>query len=147
MARNRILCESSPDEVFGILADPRRYGDFVVGSRTVRRFHPRWPEQGSDIHHSLGVGVTLIKDRSISLTSEPPHLLVLKTMMRPVGIAETAFRLSPHARGTMVELEERPISGPLALPVLAPLVDAMLWLRNRLVLRRLCALAAHRRDR
>lgn len=144
MARNRIYCESSPDAVFGILADPRRYGDFVVGSRTIRRFHPRWPEEGSDIHHSLGLGATLIRDRSVSLRSESPHLLVLKTMMRPIGITETIFRLSPKDGGTVAEIEENPVSGPIAVPALASLVDSALWLRNRRVLQRLRKLAAQR---
>ena len=36
MARNEIFIGAPPAAVFGVLADPRSYGEWVVGSREIR---------------------------------------------------------------------------------------------------------------
>jgi uncharacterized protein YndB with AHSA1/START domain len=137
MARNRTAVDASPETVFAVLANPSRYAYFVVGTKTVRRFDPNWPEPGSAFHHTLGVGLPLLRDATISVAVDPPRQLVLKTRLMPLGMNDTVFRLTPEGDGTLVELEEKPIAGPAAAKAIAPLVDRLLWLRNQELLRRL----------
>jgi hypothetical protein len=47
---------------------------------------------------------------------------------------------------TEVEVEERPVEGPMAA-VWSPVLDALMWMRNHETLRRLRRLAEHRAER
>lgn len=126
-----------PEQVFAVLADASRYADFVVGSRHIRDADVGWPDAGSAFHHSLGWGVTLIRDQTTVVESEPPRRLVLHTGMGPLGAARTEFRLEPLGARTRVEVEEVPSDGLVALPGIASLVTALIWVRNKETLRRL----------
>ncbi len=137
MTRNRTVVDATPETVFAVLADPRRYAYFVVGTKKIRRFDPRWPEPGSAFHHTLGVGLPLIRDATVCVEVDEPHRLVLRAHMRPLAVNETTFRLTPQQGGTSVEVEERAVAGPAAAKVVAPLVDGLLWLRNQELVRRL----------
>ena len=44
MARNEHLVHASPAAVFGVLADPRSYAYWVVGSKEVRDADRTWPQ-------------------------------------------------------------------------------------------------------
>lgn len=125
------------EQVFAVLADASRYGDFVVGSRHIRDADLKWPDPGSTFHHSLGWGITLIRDHTTVVESEPPTRPVLHTGMGPFGAARTEFRLEPLGARTRVEVEEIPSEGLVAVPGIASLVAGMIWLRNKETLRRL----------
>lgn len=144
MARNRITSQASPERVFAVLADPRRYAYFVVGTRRIRRFDPRWPEPGSMFHHSLGVGVTAIRDTTQSTAVDPPRRLVVQPRMRPLAVNESVFVLTHTDGQTVIEVEETAVAGPATHKVVAPIVDRLLALRNALLLRRLCKVAEAR---
>lgn len=62
MARNRTVVDAPVEAVFAVLADPRTYDDFVVGTKRIRRFEPTWPELGSALQHTLGVGPFVLRD-------------------------------------------------------------------------------------
>lgn len=145
MARNHIVCHAPAEAVFAVLADPRPYAYFVVGTRKIRRFHPRWPEPGSVFHHSLGVGVTLIRDRTESLAADPPRRLDLRARMRPLSVNEIVFEITPARQGTVIHMEERAVAGAAAHRLIAPLADRLLYLRNKLLLQRLAKVAEARR--
>ena len=144
MAVNRRRIGASPERVFAVLADPRLYAYFVVGTRTIRWFDPRWPDPGSAFHYSLGLCVTLLRDQTIVVEAEPPHRLVLRLRMRRLGDIRTVFRLARVGEGTLVEVQEFPLDGPLAAEPVGPLVDGLIWLRNVEVLRRLSGLVEGR---
>lgn len=146
MARNRALVEATPETVFAVLADPRRYAYFVVGTKKIRRFDPRWPEPGSAFHHTLGVGLPLIRDPTICVEVDEPNRLVLHAAMRPLAVNETTFRITPQQGRSLVEVEERTVAGPAAAQVVAPLVDGLLWLRNQELVRRLRKTAERRQN-
>ena len=57
MATTRTQIAASPDEVFAALANPENYGDWVVGSDTIRDADPAWPKVGSRFHHRRRVGL------------------------------------------------------------------------------------------
>ena len=144
MAVNTATIAAPPEIVFSVLADPASYAAFVVGTRTIRRFDPRFPEPGSELHHTLGVGpVPVIWDLSRVEEVAEGRRLVLRAQMRPLAVNRVAFSLRPAGGGTDVEVEEYPIGGPAAL-LWNPAFEALMGLRNAEMLRRLSRLAERR---
>lgn len=131
------------DAVASILADPRAYDGIVVGSRKVRLFDPRWPEDGTAFHHTVGFGPVTIRDKTTVLRDALPDEIELAAGARPIGVLQVTFRLAAEGDGTRVEMEEGPLSGPLKLawnPVLVELTTR----RNDVALGRLDDLARAR---
>lgn len=147
MAINTGVVRASRGRVFAILSNPKHYGRFVVGTRRIRVFDPTWPDVGSEFHHSLGCGITLIRDATHVLQVSDPDHLALHTAMGPLGANRTDLRLSPDPGGTRVEVEEVPVAGFVAIDGLSAAVERMIWLRNRELLRRLGQLAEQANDR
>jgi hypothetical protein len=125
-----------PDAVAAVLADPRSYDGVVVGSKRIRWFDARWPEPGTQFHHSVGIGILHIRDRTTVVQDDLPSRLVLTAGMGPLGKAEVDFNLTPTDGGTRVEMREEPVSGPLKALWSPPLAAAMRT-RNTRALRRL----------
>jgi hypothetical protein len=140
MADDSTLVDAPRSSVFTVLADPPRYEQFVVGNSAVRRFDPRWPEDGSVFHHSLGIRPFLIKDVATSLGTDNATYLVLLTRMGFLGATITTFRLLTRPGGTEVEIREEPMWG-MAAWMWTKLVDLVLAWRNRRLLARLKRLA------
>lgn len=140
MARNRTVVEASPETLFSVLSDPRAYARFVVGSKRIRHFEPAFPEPGSGFHRTLGVGPLVVRDITRVVEADPPRQLVLHAGVRPFAVNRTAFRLEPRGPVTEVEVEEHPVTGP-AVKIWNPVLDAVLWLRNAELLRRLKRMA------
>ena len=128
------------ETVFALLANPKRYEEFVVGNSTIRRFDPAWPDEGMRFHHSLGVKPFVVKDESISLATDHATYLVMETRMSVLGASITAFELTPTGAGTEIEIFEEAIRGPFAWLWSRP-VEALLDWRNRRLLERLTGLA------
>jgi uncharacterized protein YndB with AHSA1/START domain len=140
MARNEIRIDVLPEAVFGVLSDPRSFARWVVGSRTIRRADPSWPAPGAAFDHAVGIGPLALKDSSEVLASEPPRLLRLLVMVRPLSKAHVTLRLSPDGGGTRVEMTEVAADTRSRL-LFNPLTDPLVRLRNAESLRRLKALA------
>jgi hypothetical protein len=140
VARTETIVHARPDAVFAVLSDPMAYPRFVVGSRRVRRFDPRWPEPGTALHHSIGIGPLVWRDKTDAVEKEPGTHLVVRPHVRPFVIIESRFELEARGDSTLVRLDEFAISGPLARVWPGPL-DGLMGLRNRLTLRRLARLA------
>jgi uncharacterized protein YndB with AHSA1/START domain len=137
MARNTIHVNAPPEAVWEVLADPRLYGNWVVGASTTRDVEGRWPEPGSRLHHTQ---MLLIHDTTSVLESDPRRRLVLEARARPLVIARVDIRLEPESGGTFIVLDETAIGGLLgALP--QALSDAPIHLRNHETVRRLKRLA------
>ncbi|MFP5372014.1 MAG: SRPBCC family protein [Actinomycetes bacterium] len=145
MARNTAVVAAPPATVFSVLSDPASYARFVVGSKRIRRFDPRWPEAGSAFHHTLGVGPLVLRDLTRVVEVEDGRRLVLRAQMRPFAVNRVAFGLSAVEEGTEVEVEEHPVEGPAA-KAWNPALDRLMWLRNQEMLRRLARIAARRED-
>ena len=144
MAVNTAVVEAPPETVFSVLADPPSYASFVVGTKTIRRFDPRFPEQDSEFNHTLSVGpVPVVWDLSRVEEVVEGRRLVLRAQMRPMAVNRVAFTLRPVDAGTEVEVEEYAIEGPAAL-LWTPAFEGLMWLRNQEMLRRLKALAERR---
>ena len=143
MATTSIVVDAPPEAVWAVLADPRSYEDWVVGSKEIRRWDPEWPAVGATFHHTFMIGLLPLKDRTSVLESEPPRRLVLRARARPTGIAHVALSLTAEGDGTLVELAEWPVEGPPAA-LSNPLQDLLIKRRNDVALRRLKRLAERR---
>jgi uncharacterized protein YndB with AHSA1/START domain len=144
MAVNTVTVEAPPDIVFSVLADPPSYASFVVGTKRIRRFDARFPDLGSEFHHTLGVGpVPVVWDLSRVEEVDDGRRLVLRAQMRPLAVNLVAFTLRPVDAGTEVEVEEYAIEGPVAL-LWNPGFEALMSLRNTEMLRRLKKLSERR---
>jgi hypothetical protein len=131
------------DVVASILADPRTYDGIVVGSRRVRWFDARFPDEGTDFHHTVGFGPITIRDKSTVIRDALPDELELAAGTRPLGVLTVIFRLRADGAGTLVEMEEGPRSGPLKL-VWNPALAMVTARRNDVALKRLEKLAVAR---
>jgi hypothetical protein len=131
------------DVVASILADPRTYDGIVVGSRRVRWFDARFPDEGTNFHHTVGFGPITIRDKSTVIRDALPDELELAAGTRPIGVLTVIFRLRAEGAGTLVEMEEGPRSGPIAL-VWNPALAMVTAKRNDVALGRLEKLAVAR---
>ncbi len=112
-ARTTLPFESSPEQVFAVLADGRRYADWVVGAKRIRDVDDAWPAEGSCFHHEVGVGPLTIKDSTKLLAFEPPRKVVLEARAWPAGRARVTITVSPRDGGrSEVLIEEVPTGGP-----------------------------------
>lgn len=143
MAHNEIDVEAPPEAVFAVLADPRSYARWVVGSRKIRRADPDWPARGSAFDHAVGIGPLTLKDSSEAVESDPPRLLRLRVMTRPLAVAWVTLRIHPSGGGARVEMDEVAADTRSRL-FFNPLTDPLIKLRNAESLRRLKALAERR---
>jgi uncharacterized protein YndB with AHSA1/START domain len=136
MATTHTQIAASPDEVFAALANPDNYGDWVVGSDTIRDADPAWPKVGSRFHHRVGFGLLKLNDHTEVLEVQPPHRLVMHARARPLGTAKVTMLLTErdgHTDVTMIEVAGDRFSR-LAFN---RLTDPLIHLRNVEALRRL----------
>ena len=140
MARNEISIAAPPEAVFDLLADPRAYGKWVVGSREIRAADESWPAPGSAFDHSVGKAPLVIKDDTSVVDSQPPVMLELRARARPLPTARITLHLQPYGRGTRVTMIEEPTNRVLRMAG-GHLLHAAVRIRNRESLRRLKALA------
>ena len=139
--------DQPPTAVFALLSDAWRYAEWVVGAKRIRGVDATWPQPGSRFHHRVGFGPFTIEDSTVVEAYNPPNRLVLRARARPAGVARVTITLVPtRDGGTDVEMEEHPIGGP-ARWIHNPLLDALIAVRNRKSLARLCRLVAQPSDR
>lgn len=117
-------------EVFGALADPWTYPEWLVGAQAMRTVEPEWPAPGASFHHRVGLGGPLVvDDHSTVRRVEAPGLLELEVRARPFGRACVTFRLTVVGpASTRVEFSEVPIGAARAM---APLAAPLAIVRNR----------------
>jgi NAD(P)-dependent dehydrogenase (short-subunit alcohol dehydrogenase family)/uncharacterized protein YndB with AHSA1/START domain len=144
VARNRIHIRAEPEAVFGLLSDPDRYPEWVVGASDIRDYDRSFPEPGSRFHHEVGLRAVTLSDHTEVLEADSPRRLVLKAKARPLGTARIALELSASAEGTEVLMDERPGDRLSSLLAGNPVADGLLRLRNAESLSRLKRIAEGR---
>jgi hypothetical protein len=140
MSRTSRVMRCTPEDVFGVLADGWSYVSWVVGSARIRAVDERWPAEGTQIHHSVGLWPALINDTSQVENLSPPLRIQLKVRAWPTGEGRVTITCRPKGDSTLVTIEERAVSGPAVL-IPAAVQDVLLNARNREALRRLSYLA------
>jgi uncharacterized protein YndB with AHSA1/START domain len=136
MATTSTQIAASPDEVFAVLANAENYGDWIVGSDTIRDADPTWPKVGSRFHHRVGFGLLKVNDHTEVLEVDAPHRLVMHARARPLGTAKVTMLIAESQGGTSVTMIE--VAGDrLSRIALNRLSDPLIHLRNIEALRRL----------
>jgi len=136
MARNEIVVAAPRERVFGILADPAKYAEWVVGAAGVHDADERWPQAGSRLRHRTGVGRASIDDATEVVESQPPARIVLIAHLGVLGSFRVELVLEElEGAATRIVMEEEPIEGVSRLA--GPVGDAAGRVRNALSLRRL----------
>jgi len=143
MSTNELTIRTTPQEVWDVLADGWLYPLWVVGAARMRRVDPGWPDEGTRIHHSVGLWPLLINDHTEVLEVRTGEFLRLRARAWPVGAAEIAITLTPNGEHTDVRLEETVTSGPGAL-IPPPIEGLSLKWRNSEALQRLASIAERR---
>jgi Polyketide cyclase / dehydrase and lipid transport len=141
----RVMRGTDPRVVFDVLRDGNTYASWVVGTRTIRKVEPGWPEPGTALHYTVGYGPLRKDDETRSLAYEPDRRLELEARAWPAGTARIELRAEPVQEGTLVSIEEHPLRGPAKL-LNNPAMDLLIKIRNVETLRRLerCAQRHHR---
>jgi uncharacterized protein YndB with AHSA1/START domain len=135
MAVNEIEIAATPDEVWGVLAEPQAYAEWVVGTKRIRGADEGFPATGTRLHHTVGVGPVAVDDSSLVLRSERPSVLELEARLGPLGSAHVTLRLEERGAGTRVVMHEHGLRG--ATRLLQPAGDLVVRGRNLLSLERL----------
>lgn len=144
MAVLNVLVDRDPSQVWDVLSDGRSYAEWVVGTKHIKEADPRWPELGSRIEYSVGVGRWTIEDITTVRLVEPGQRLELEAQAGWLGSARISIVLLPWGEGqTLVILDEHPLTGPGATWHTA-LVDVVLRIRNQRMVRSLARLVHER---
>ena len=130
--------------VFALLADPKSYADWVVGSDKVLRADPGWPAPGSAFEHVVGVWPFKSHDHSYVEDVQAPIHLRLRVKARPFVTAHVWLDLSEQDGGTLVQMQERG-ADPLSKLVMNRFTQPLVKTRNELALRRLRDMAEGKR--
>lgn len=140
MAITHTQIAAPPERIFAVLSDPYSYGDWVVGSDTIRDADANWPAIGSRFHHRVGFCLMKINDHTEVLDVDPPLRLVMHARARPVGTAQVTMLLTEHTRGTYVTMIEA-AGDRLSRVGMNRLTDPLVRLRNIKSLQRLKRIA------
>ncbi|MFE0440459.1 SRPBCC family protein [Streptomyces nigra] len=140
MARNRRLILSSPSEVWSLLADGSRYGEWVTGTQRVLTVDPHWPDVGARLRVRVGMGPVTLDDDVVVRICEPGRRLELEARAEPFGAARIAMRLIPWGEHTLFVIDWHPLRGPGTRMHGLP-VDYVVAIRNGMMLTKLARIA------
>ena len=140
MARNRRLILSSPSEVWSLLADGSRYGEWVTGTQRVLTVDPHWPDVGARLRVRVGMGPVTLDDDVVVRICEPERRLELEARAEPFGAARIAMRLIPWGGHTLFVIDWHPLRGPGTRMHGLP-VDYVVAIRNGMMLTKLARIA------
>ena len=140
MARNRRLILSSPSEVWSLLANGSRYGEWVTGTQRVLTVDPHWPDVGARLRVRVGMGPVTLDDDVVVRICEPGRRLELEARAEPFGAARIAMRLIPWGGHTLFVIDWHPLRGPGTRMHGLP-VDYVVAIRNGMMLTKLARIA------
>ncbi|GAB7110042.1 SRPBCC family protein [Streptomyces phaeofaciens JCM 4814] len=146
MARNRQLILSSPAEVWALLSDGRRYGEWVSGTQEVTAADAHWPDVGARLRVRVGVGPLVLDDTCVVRICEPQRRLELEAKADPFGAARIAMRLIPWGENTLFVLDWHPLRGP-GIRMHGLPVDYVVRIRNGMMLTKLARIAVREHSR
>ncbi|QHY99720.1 Polyketide cyclase / dehydrase and lipid transport [Streptomyces sp. S4.7] len=136
MAVRHRLIERPVADVWAVLADGSRYGDWVVGTSDSRPQEGAWPEVGSGITYTIRLGRCAVSGSTVVRRCEEPGVLELEADSGRLGTARIAVEVRPWGENALVIIDEHPLRGPGGL-LHNTAVDALIQLRHRTMLARL----------
>ena len=146
MARNEIVIDAPPSDVYATLLDAENYPKWVIGAKRLRNVDASWPRRGSRFSPEVGAGPVEMAANTRLVEKQENRLVVLCVQLQPLATAVVRLVLTSKARGrkTRVVMTEEPTAGPVAW-FRNPLTTATIAVRNALSLRRLRRLVASSR--
>ncbi|MFD0020634.1 SRPBCC family protein [Streptomyces sp. NPDC058382] len=139
MAVRHRLIRKPPADVWDVLSDVERYGDWVVGTSRAELDEGHWPELGAALRYEIRIGPLTLHNRTVVRRSEPIGVLELEADSGPLGTARIAMELRPWGEHTLVILDEHPLRGAGGT-LHNGLLDVVQQARNRAMLGRLARL-------
>jgi uncharacterized protein YndB with AHSA1/START domain len=146
MAVVNVLIRRPPAQVWDVLADGHAYAEWVVGTREIRAVDDGWPEVGTAIHYTVGLGPLTFRGKTIVRRLEPGRQLGLEADGGPLGTARIVIELLEWGDDTVVLLDEHPLRGT-AYQLHNAISDAVLLLRGRPMVQNLARLVEKRHPR
>lgn len=143
MAVRHRLIRKSPEDVWNVLCDVERYGDWVVGTSRAELDEGQWPELGAALRYEIRIGPLTLRNRTVVRRSEPGTVLELEADSGPLGTARIAMELRPWGEHTLLILDEHPLRGAGGA-LHNGLLEAAQQLRHRAMLGRLARLCEER---
>jgi uncharacterized protein YndB with AHSA1/START domain len=145
MASVEYVINTTPEQVFAVLADGWTYSDWVVGTAHIRDVDAQYPQPGTAVHHKAGPWPVSLRDSSKVLAMEPDRKLTLQVRLWPLGEATVEMELVPvGTNATEVSMFEEFRAGPLQ-GIQNKINDVLLHQRNVEALRRLADLAMRKK--
>ncbi|MBO0728033.1 MAG: SRPBCC family protein [Acidimicrobiaceae bacterium] len=143
MAVRNLLVRADPVAVWSVLADPRSYSGWVLGTSDVVEVRGHWPAEGSSFQYLAKLGGLRISDTTFVRVSEPPSRLELEARLGRFGVLRVSFVILRWGAASVVAVDEHPLGGPLLVLDSLFLDTAFTW-RNKHLLRRLARVAEGR---
>ncbi|OEV04016.1 hypothetical protein AN219_37520 [Streptomyces nanshensis] len=137
---------SSPTEVWDLLCDGYRYGEWVTGTRQVLAADPHWPAVGARLRVRVGLGALTLDDTCVVRVCEPRRRLELEAKADPFGAARIAMNLVPWGEHTLFVLDWHPLRGPGTRMHGLP-VNYLVAVRNGMMLTKLARIAVREHGR
>jgi uncharacterized protein YndB with AHSA1/START domain len=146
MASVNVLVRRTPEQVWDVLSDGRAYASWVLGTREIRAVDDEWPAVGSSIHYTVGWGPLALRGRTTVRAAEPGRVLGLEADAGLLGTARIVIELSTWGQGTVVVLDEHPLTGAGSW-LHNPVTDVVSLVRQEPMMRRLARLVEERYPR
>lgn len=103
---------ATPAQVWSVLANGWLYSSWVVGASRIRAVDSNWPQEGSKIHHSVGVWPVLLNDETVSIQSSAGHL-ELSAHGWPAGTARVKVHVEKSEQGSLLTMDEFAETAPV----------------------------------
>lgn len=146
MAVRYQLIRRSPQAVWNVLANPHRYGEWVVGPSESVPLDEDWPATGSRLRYVVRLGPWSVDGRTTVRHTEPGRELELEAEFESLGTARIFLQLRPWGDETLVVCDEHPLRG-LGGTLHNPASEALLHLRHRGMLARLARAVERRQEK
>ncbi|GGV99068.1 polyketide cyclase [Streptomyces narbonensis] len=130
MAVRHQLIRRPPRAVWAVLADPLRYGEWVVGPSRSTPLDDSWPSPGARLRYAIRLGPWSAEGVTTVRHTETERELELEASFKPLGTARILLQLRPWGAETLVICDEHPLRG-LGGTLQNPVSEAALQLRHR----------------
>ncbi|MFE5945402.1 SRPBCC family protein [Streptomyces sp. NPDC056480] len=137
MAVRHQLISRPSHAVWAVLADPTRYGEWVVGPSESTPLDRSWPEVGSRLRYTVRLGPWSTDGTTTVRHAVSGCELELEAVFKALGTTARIFlQLRPWGEQTLVVCDEHPLRG-LGGTLHNSVSEAALQLRHRGMLARL----------
>ncbi|MGW2346943.1 SRPBCC family protein [Streptomyces sp. NPDC001661] len=136
MAVRHQLIRRPRSDVWAVLSDPSRYGDWVPGTSHSQPGHGRWPHTGSSLTFTVRLGWWSASGHTTVRRYDEPSTLELEADSGLLGTVRIAIDVRAWGDNTLIIVDEHPLTG-LGDKLHNVATDTALQLRHRTMLAQL----------